>query len=1832
MKKKILLTVIVIMLSLIVFGAISASAATTVNVSTVSELQSAHPYSSNMDTTWVYTYPTEADSLEITFSSDTATESNYDWIYILDGDGNQIEKQSGTTLAGKTVTVPGNIVKIRLTSDGSVTKNGFTVTNIEAISSISGTVYVSSVDQFQSAHSYANNMDKTWVYTHPTTAENLSVTFSSDTETENNYDYIYILDGNDNQIGKYSGTSLTGKTVTVPGNVVKIRLTSDSSQTRYGFRITNIVTTGSSSSSNEETYQAATYRNGYYEIANASQLYWFAQQVNSGRTSINGKLVANIVVNEGNVYGSSRDYEVTSYKKWKSIGSSDKPYSGIFNGNNYTISGLYFYCANTTAASEYGRCGSMFYKITGTIYDLNIENSYFYHYNDGAAICAFNSGIIKNCYVKARVQAHNRLGIVYQNDEKIIDCDFDGDLLGVGATGGAVGGICNNNNGEIINCTNTGDILDGGGICRYNEGTVQNCYNYGDIINGSGSYLGGICAHNYGTITGCTNEGKISTSQLTSYSYAGGICGENSGAIERCANLADISYYKGYVGGICGQNKGDGLGANVIKDCYNIGRVEASSPYGCGGIVGRNYANVIGCYHRTGNIYITSQSNTGTICGVNGYNTNADGYKGVIRNCIDFWYYSGYQIGTSESGSVSKYVYPSNQLYGTNAAYFLNEFSSLGVVNWRQNIDNGQTVDSYPVLDSSHGIVYSNNSNTQSASALPDNLIARGGNAYISWSLDKNGLLTVTLSQTSTSGYYAYEAPWYPYRDQILTVKVKGDNTRVWDYAFFNCTNLKSVQLSSNIQIVGERAFANCTSLKSIYISNGTYQCFIEDYAFYNCTSLKEASFSIYTKVGKHAFDGCTDLDAIYINSIGSNGDIIEEDYAFDDVVATVYYPRSTYMYALPDDFSGDLTLQSADNGMCGSDVKWRFDSATGTLTLSGSGSTTVYSSGTNVPWGRFNGSVSKIVVEEGITELPSYIFEYCSSAEEIILPNTLKNLAFNAFNDCEKLKNLLIPSSLENFTDGIYGFNRCGSLTDVYYVGTKEEFKQIPNYYYATYNRQTLHFLVWNEPSATCTEAGVEGYYSFDDISVYNTKYDINKNVKTYLNSVPATGHNIVWMEEIPANCHETGKKERWECENCGTIYTDKSSATERTDAIIEINPNNHHGETELRDATDGFTGNTYCLGCEQIISSGENIYKIKVSGTELAVVGSTEILKTVEVGTDKNVNALYCLIKYPDALTLKSITAKDFAYAELEDEYTEDGFTTAVILAQYSDTELIPKNVVHTPLELTFDVSKSAVPGIVQIEVTEESCLIGNDTYFFGERIPGTLEILPKLAESIEISGEDVISSEATYNAIVSPDYTTDKSIEWSVNDETIATVSEDGVVTPVTSGTFTLTATAKDGSGVSASKIITVTRGVTSIEIVGADSITEATTYSANITPDYATNKEVEWSISNTEIAIVYDNGVVTPITSGLVTITVTAKDGSGVSASKEINIIKLAESIEITGEDSISSPAQYTAIVSPDYTSDKEVSWSVDNEAIATVDELGIVTPLTSGNIILTAIAKDGSGVYATKTIEIVKFAESIEIVGNEEITEPSQYSVVILPEYTTNKNAEWSVSDESIATVDENGLVTPLKNGKIVLTAKAEDASGIETTKSIVITVSVRANSITSDVGVWDKNFDSDITEYTISVPSETSAIYLTSSFTNATAKVNGSVAVNGVRKKVSLTGTETEIEIVLSPTSGNNLNSNTYKITVACGSYTKTIVSEDGKSFIITPVNIENGKTVILALYDGQKLVEIKQAIYQGEEIHFATSKTYDKAKIFVWEDLKTMIPLCEEKEILLNN
>lgn len=91
----------------------------------------------------------------------------------------------------------------------------------------------------QSSHPYSISSDTTLTYTHDEPADFLSVTFSPDTYVENRYDFIYVYGADGAQIGKYTGSELSSKTLLIEGASYSVRLVSDSSITGYGFRVSD---------------------------------------------------------------------------------------------------------------------------------------------------------------------------------------------------------------------------------------------------------------------------------------------------------------------------------------------------------------------------------------------------------------------------------------------------------------------------------------------------------------------------------------------------------------------------------------------------------------------------------------------------------------------------------------------------------------------------------------------------------------------------------------------------------------------------------------------------------------------------------------------------------------------------------------------------------------------------------------------------------------------------------------------------------------------------------------------------------------------------------------------------------------------------------------------------------------------------------------------------------------------------------------------------------------------------------------------------------------------------------------------------------------------------------------------------------------------------------------------------------------------------------------------------------------------------------------------------------------------------------------------------------
>ena len=249
-----------------------------------------------------------------------------------------------------------------------------------------------------------------------------------------------------------------------------------------------------------------------YEISNAGQLYWFAGLVNgtlSGvpqNTSANAVLTKDIVVNE-NVLKPDGTLNEGSFKEWTPIATSASPYTGIFEGQNHTISGLYF-------KQETSFVG-LFSVNSGKIANVGILDSYFY-------------------------------GQPYK--------------------GWQVGGVCGSNTakGAITNCYNTGIVRGSetvGGVCGSNYGTITNCNNAG-IVSGK-SYVGGVCGKNSngGTVTNCNNTGEVrGTSQ-----YIGGLSGDNdSSSITNCNNTGEVKATGKFVGGLSGGNYNNG----TITNCY----------------------------------------------------------------------------------------------------------------------------------------------------------------------------------------------------------------------------------------------------------------------------------------------------------------------------------------------------------------------------------------------------------------------------------------------------------------------------------------------------------------------------------------------------------------------------------------------------------------------------------------------------------------------------------------------------------------------------------------------------------------------------------------------------------------------------------------------------------------------------------------------------------------------------------------------------------------------------------------------------------------------------------------------------------------------------------------------------------------------------------------------------------------------------------------------------------------------------------------------------------------------------------------------------------------
>ena len=479
--------------------------------------------------------------------------------------------QINDAILGNTVSIKDSYVKAKSTEDmaGAISsKNGITISDSQILAEIGKTYeaypeesVIQNVDSSNSVitkkwKDYESDatVTKTSVYGKATLKEDLTIASGESIEFESgasitNPEKLTLADGASLLVNGEEHTHNTDGDVTytwkddnnhIKGVACKdcpigyvTKETESHSIGENGFCACNEVYQPANLTTDKYDIDGDGSEDAVYEISNAGQLYWFAGLVNgtlSGvtqNTSANAVLTKDIVVNK-NVLKPDGTLNDGTFKGWAPIATSASPYTGIFEGQNHTISGLYFKQEDSYDVGLFGRNN-------GKIANAGILDSYFYGTSKVGGVCGNNyTGTITNCYNTGNVSGSS----------------------------GFVGGVSGcNSKGTIINSYNAGSVSGlecVGGVSGDNDtGSITDCYNIGSVSGSEGNVGGVNGCNNGGTITNSYNAGSVSGIER----YVGGVNGWNNGTITNCYNVGSVSG-SGYVGGVNGWNNG------TITNCY----------------------------------------------------------------------------------------------------------------------------------------------------------------------------------------------------------------------------------------------------------------------------------------------------------------------------------------------------------------------------------------------------------------------------------------------------------------------------------------------------------------------------------------------------------------------------------------------------------------------------------------------------------------------------------------------------------------------------------------------------------------------------------------------------------------------------------------------------------------------------------------------------------------------------------------------------------------------------------------------------------------------------------------------------------------------------------------------------------------------------------------------------------------------------------------------------------------------------------------------------------------------------------------------------------------
>ena len=293
------------------------------------------------------------------------------------------------------------------------------------------------------------------------------------------------------------------------------------------------------------------------------------------------------------------------------------------------------------------------------------------------------------------------------------------------------------------------------------------------------------------------------------------------------------------------------------------------------------------------------------------------------------------------------------------------------------------------------------------ASLLPATALAAGivdsgtCGAEVTWTLDSEGVLTISGSGDMYDYYSSSGAPWHGSSSRVKSAVIADGVTSIGEKAFCDCSSLTSVTIPNSVTSIGERAFSECTSLTSVTIPDSV-TC-IGMRAFFYCTSLTSVTIpDSVTSIGQEAFYKCESLTSVTIP--GSVTSIGVGAFALCKSLTSVTIPNSVTSINYE-------TFRSCES-----------------LT-----SVTIPDSVTSIDMSAFCGcsSLTSVTIPDSVTNIGSYAFSECTSLTSVTIPDSVTRIGEYAFSECTSLTSVTIPGSVTSI--GVGAFASCTSLTGIW-------------------------------------------------------------------------------------------------------------------------------------------------------------------------------------------------------------------------------------------------------------------------------------------------------------------------------------------------------------------------------------------------------------------------------------------------------------------------------------------------------------------------------------------------------------------------------------------------------------------------------------------------------------------------------------------------------------------------------------------------------------------------------------------------------------------------------